>query len=505
MNRRILAGLILAMALPALDLMALGAAGPEVAGDLGRLDQVAWLFVSYQLALVVSVPLYGKLGDLRGRRVVFLSSVTIFTLASLLAGVAWSFPVLLISRVVQGLGGGGIISQTHAVIADLVPARERGRYSWVTPSVWTIASFFGPVLGGVLAEHLSWRWIFLINLPFGLLSMWFVRGAFPALRSPERRTFDLPGAVMLVVSYGALIFAVSVGGDLFEWSHPAVLAAFVGGAVVLVGFVVQELRSADPVMPLRLLRIAVVRSSTATTFLIGLVNFMAVAFLPLMLQVVTGIGATEAGLAILPTTFGIAVASTIVGRLVVRTGHYRIWPILGSAVFAAGYFVLASLGSEPDMPVVWTGTLLLGVGMGAGSPVFMLAMQNAVPHRDVGVVSAMAMFSRNTGQAFGIAIAGAVFVARLSHHLNRLVPTDRLSGVEVDDLRSDIDVIRALDPDVETLVADAFRYAATDVFTFAAWVGVLSFVAALTIPQRPLRETLDDQVTIEDPVTLDDR
>ncbi len=168
------------MSLPALDLMALGAAAPEVAGDLGRLDQVAWLFVSYQLALVVTVPLHGKLGDLHGRRIVFLSSVIVFTLASVLAGLAWSFPVLVASRVLQGVGGGGIVSQTHAVIADLVPPRERGRYSWVSPTVWTVASFLGPVFGGVLAEHAGWRWIFLVKLPFGLVSIWFVRDAFPS-------------------------------------------------------------------------------------------------------------------------------------------------------------------------------------------------------------------------------------------------------------------------------------------------------------------------------------
>ena len=492
MNGRVLAGLILAMALPALDLMALGAAAPEIAGDLGRLDQVAWLFVSYQLALVVSVPVYGKLGDLHGRRIVFLSSVTVFTLASMLAGFAWSFPVLVVSRVAQGLGGGGILSQTHAVVADLVPPRERGRYSWITPTVWTIASFLGPVFGGALAEHASWRWIFLINLPFGVMSIWFVRDAFPSRATQEVRSFDLLGALLLVLSYGALIFSVSVAGDLLEWSDPVVVVGLLGGAALLVGFILQEFRCTDPVMPLSLLRIPVVRASAATTFLIGTVNFMAVAFLPLMLQVVTGVGSTAAGLSLLPTTLGIAIMSTIVGRLVVRTGKYRIWPALGSAVFSAGYFVLASLGPDPATTVVWIGTGLLGLGMGAGSPVFMLSMQNAVPHRDVGVVSAMAMFSRNTGQAFGVAVAGALFAGRRSHHLDRLVPRERLAGLDVDDLRSDIDVIRGLEPDVEALVADAFRLAVTDVFTFAAWGGVLSFVAALTIPQLPLRETNDD-------------
>lgn len=492
MNRRVLAGLILAMALPALDLMALGAAAPEVAGDLGRLDQVAWLFVSYQLALVVSVPLYGKLGDLKGRRLVFLSSIIVFTFSSLLAGLAWSFPVLVLSRVAQGLGGGGIISQTHAVIADLVPARERGRYAWLTPTVWTIASFLGPVFGGALAEHASWRWIFLLNLPFGLLSIWFVRDAFPNRASGEVRSFDLPGALLLVLSYGALVFSVSVGGDLLTWGDPVVIVGLAGGGVLLLAFVAQELRSIDPVMPLAMLRIPVVRSSAATTFFIGTVNFLAVAFLPLMLQVVTGMGSTAAGLALLPTTFGIAITSTIVGRLVVRTGHYRIWPAIGSAVFAGGYFVLASLGPDPRTAVVWLGTGLLGLGMGAGSPVFMLSMQNAVPHRDVGVVSAMAMFARNTGQAFGVALAGALFVARLSHHLDRLVPAERMAGLDIDDLRGDIDAIRALEPEVEALAADAFRLAVTDVFTFAAWGGVISLLAALTIPQLPLRETIDD-------------
>ena len=480
------------MALPALDLMALGAAGPQVAGELGRLDQVAWLFVSYQLALVVSVPVYGKLGDLHGRRIVFMTSVTVFTVASVVAGLAWSFPLLVTARVAQGIGGGGIISQTQAVVADLVAPRERGRYSWVTPTVWTIASFTGPVVGGVLAEYASWRLIFLLNLPFGLVALWFVRDAFPGLGSSRDRSFDALGAGLLTVSYGALVFAVSVGGDLLAWSDPVVMTALVGGGVVLVAFVIQEVRSPDPVLPLSLLRVPVVRACAATTFLVGSVNFFAVAFLPLMLQVVSGLGSTAAGLAILPTTACIAVTSTVVGRMVVRTGYYRVWPALGSVAFAAGFFVLASLGSDPVVALAWVGTGLLGIGMGAGSPVFMLAMQNAVAQRDVGVVSSMAMFARNTGQAFGVALGGSLLVARLTHHLDRLVPPGALDGLGVDDLRTDVDAIRALDPSVESSVIDAFRLAATDVFTVAAWVGVASVFVALAIPQLRLREILGE-------------
>lgn len=495
MKNRILAGLLLAMALPALTLMALGAAGPEIAGDLGRLDQIAWLFVSYQVALVVSVPVYGKLGDIHGRRMVFLGSVAVFTLASLLAGLAWSFPMLIASRVLQGIGGGGIMSQTHAVIADLVPARERGRYSWLTPTVWTIASFLGPVFGGVVAEHAGWRWVFLVNIPLGLLSIWFVVGAFPRRSGEVVRSFDAIGSTLLVVSYGSIVFLLSLGGDVLEWRHPLVIYGLLSGTLLLVAFVVYEMRTEEPVMPLRFLRIPVIRASSITTFLIGTVNFMVVAFLPLMLQVVTGVGAAEAGFALVPTTFGIAITSTIVGRLVVRTGHYRIWPAVGSAIFATGYFVLANLGPDPSTVIVWVGTACLGLGMGAGSPVFMLSMQNAAPQRDVGAVSAMAVFARNSGQAFGVALAGAIFVGRLSHHLDRLVPADRITGVAVEDLRSDIDVIRSLPPDVERLVAESFRLAASDVFTLAAWGGVASLIASLAIQQLPLAETIEDDET----------
>ncbi|MEZ5168772.1 MAG: MFS transporter [Acidimicrobiales bacterium] len=256
-------------------------------------------------------------------------------------------------------------------------------------------------------------------------------------------------------------------------------------------FVVQELRAPDPVMPLRLLRMPVVRSCAATTFLIGSVNFLVVAFLPLMLQVVTGVGSTEAGLAILPTTFGIAVTSTAVGRLVVRTGHYRSWPVLGSVVFTAGFAVLASLGSDPSRLAVWSGTGLLGIGMGAGTPVFMLAMQNAVAHRDVGVVSSTAMFARNTGQAFGTAIGGALFAARLTDHLHRLVSPTQLDGLDLTAVRGDIPAIRALDAEVQALVAEAFRLAVTDVFTVGVVMAALSVAVAATIPQLRLRETLD--------------
>jgi MFS family permease len=210
--------------------------------------------------------------------------------------------------------------------------------------------------------------------------------------------------------------------------------------------------------------------------------------------VVTGVGATEAGLAILPVTASIAVTSTLVGRAVVRTGHYKIWPVIGSALFALSFFWLARMGDDPSRAYLWTGTALQGAGMGFGTPVFMMAMQNAVAHRDVGVVSSLAMFARNTGQAFGTAFAGSLLVARLTHHLDRLIDPGALGGLSVDDVRSDVDAVRSLDVPVELLVQDAFRFAVTDLFRIAGWVGVLSAIVALTIPQIRLRDTMDEPV-----------
>lgn len=495
-RRLVICGLMLALVLPAFDLLIVATAGKDIANDLGNLSQVSWMFIAYQITLVASMPLFGKLGDLYGRKVCLQSAIVLFVASSLVAGFAVTYPMLIVGRAMQGVGGGGIVGLTQAVIADLVPPRERGRYAWVTPTVWTVSSMLGPLIGGFFVDNLTWRWIFFINGPAGLLAFVVLGASFHVPVQRRGHQLDVTGAVLLVVWVSALAFAVSSGGESLAWSSPWVVGGIALGVVLALVFVRHELRVREPVFPLRLFANPIVSICTLSTFFIGAANFGLAVFLPLFLQVVAGRSATSAGLALMPISIGITVSSTVVGRLVTATGKYRFYPVVGCAIFGVGMVLVSRLGAHTPTPQVWLATFLCGFGSGAASPIFVLATQNAVSHSDVGVASSLALFSRTIGQVFGPAVAGLLWVSQFESNLHRLADSGALAGYDVDKLRTDAKLIGSLDEPLHGQVVEALRSAISNAFVLASVFALGAVVTAAFMRSAPLRERIHDEATL---------
>jgi EmrB/QacA subfamily drug resistance transporter len=489
-RRLVITGLMLALALPSLDLLVVATAGKAIADDIGSLSQLSWLFISYQLTLVAFMPLFGKLGDIYGRKRTIQSSIVLFVAASVFTGLATNFPMLILGRALQGIGGGGITGLSQAVIADIVPPRHRGKYAWITPSVFTITSMLGPLLGGLFVDHLSWRWIFFINLPLGVVAWFIIAVAFQVPSDRVRHHVDIVGALLLVVAVSAIVFAASTAGDQFEWTSPIVIGSTLGGLAVGAVFVLYETRQNEPIFPLKLLRDPLVRVCTATTFFIGSANFGLAIFLPLFLQVVNGASATRAGFALMPTSIGIILSSALVGRQISKNGRYRWYPTVGMVIFSAAMFQISLLSRSSPEWHAWLATFLVGVGSGTASPVLMVAVQNSVRYEDVGVASSLTMFCRTMGQVLGPSFATTLWITHFDANVHRLVPPDKLAGLDVEELRSNSKTIRDLAEPTHTQVIEALRLGINDAFRFAALMSALGIITSLFMKSRPLRGTI---------------
>ncbi|MEO8691869.1 MAG: MDR family MFS transporter [Acidimicrobiales bacterium] len=491
-RRLVIAGLMLALTLPSLDLLVVATAGKAIADDIGKLSQLSWLFISYQLTLVAFMPLFGKLGDIYGRKRTIQASIVMFVAASMFTGLATNFPMLVLGRALQGMAGGGISGLSQAVIADIVPPRHRGRYAWITPTVFTIVSMLGPLMGGLFVDHFSWRWIFFVNVPLGIVAFFFIAVAFQVPTNRVRHHVDVVGALLLVVAVSAIVFAASTAGDQFEWTSPIIIGMTVGGLAVGAIFVRYETRQSEPVFPLTLLRDPLVRACTATTFFIGSANFGLAIFLPLFLQVVTGTSATRAGFALFPTSIGIIISSAIVGRQISKNGRYRWYPVLGMIVFSGAIFQISLLNRSSPEWHAWAATFVAGVGSGIASPVLMVAVQNSVRYDDVGVASSLTMFCRTMGQVIGPSFATTLWVTRFDSNVRRLVPPDTLAGLDVEELRNNSKTIRALAEPTHTQVVESLRLGINDAFRFAAALSAVGIITALFMKSRPLRGTIKE-------------
>ena len=489
-RRLVIAGLMLALTLPSLDLLVVATAGKAIADDIGKLSQLSWLFISYQLTLVAFMPLFGKLGDIYGRKRTIQSSIVLFVAASVFTGLATNFPMLVLGRALQGMAGGGISGLSQAVIADIVPPRHRGRYAWITPSVFTVVSLLGPLMGGLFVDHLSWRWIFFINVPLGVVAWFFIAVAFQVPTNRVRHHVDIVGALLLVVAVSAIVFAASTAGDQFEWTSPVVLGMAAAGLAVGAVFVLYETRHSEPVFPLGLLRDPLVRACTATTFFIGSANFGLAIFLPLFMQVVNGTSATRAGFVLFPTSIGIIISSAIVGRQISKNGRYRWYPLVGMIIFSGAIFQISLLNGNSPQWHAWVATFLAGVGSGTASPVLMVAVQNSVRYEDVGVASSLTMFCRTMGQVLGPSFATTLWITRFDANVHRLVPPDTLAGLDVEELRSNSKTIRALAEPTHTQVVESLRLGINDAFRFAAALSAVGIITSLFMKSRPLRGTI---------------
>lgn len=481
-------GLLLAILLAALDQTIVATALPTIVGELRGLEQLSWVITAYMLAATIGLPLYGKAGDLFGRKPVFIFAIIVFVIGSLLAGIAQTMPQLIAFRAVQGLGGGGLIIGAQAILADIVSPRERGKYMGLIGSVFGLSSVAGPLVGGFFTDQLTWRWIFYINLPLGVLTLLTVIFALQ-LQKPTgaRPRIDLLGTLLLAVASSAMVLITSWGGTTYDWGSGAIIGLAVLAAVSGVLFVAAERRAADPIIPLALFKDRNFTVSSAIGATVGVAMFAAIAYLPTFLQMVRGANPTESGLMMIPMTLGILVTSIVTGRLISATGRYKIYPVIGAVVVVVGLILLSRIGVTSSYWFIAFGMLVFGLGLGCYLQNLTLIVQNSVPHRVVGAATSAQNYFRQIGASLGVALFGSIFINRLTDELatgpldpRELSPT----GEGVSELTPEL--LARLPKPVQEAIASAFATALPPIFLYGVPIVVLGLVLAFFIDERPL-------------------
>lgn len=486
--RLVYGALMLGMLLASLDETILATALPTIVGEFGGLDRLSWVVTAYILAATVSAPLYGKLGDVYGRKLLFQAAIVIFLAGSALSGAAHGMTALILFRIVQGVGAGGLIVGSQAITGDVVPARRRARYQGYIVATFAIASIAGPALGGLFVDQLSWRWIFYANLPLGALALLVVAIVLPAPTARRSRPIDIVGMVLLTAGVAPLTLALTLGGTEYAWSSPEVLALTAGGCAVLTAFVAQERRARDPVVPLGLFRNAVFSAATAAGLFTNLARWSVIVYLPLYLQLVKGVSPTASGLQLLPLMGSTVVAAVLSGRFITQVGHYKVFPIAGTGLMTIGLYLLSRLDADTDESVLRLGMVVLGLGLGLSMQVLVLAAQNAVARPDLGVATSTATFFRTIGGSLGVAFFGAIFANRLAYWLHRSPVTGGLDK-DPDILIGGPEEVLALPAEVRDAVVDAFALALQDVFLWAIPFAVLAFGITLVTRELPLDDS----------------
>ncbi|WP_409472404.1 MDR family MFS transporter [Streptomyces sp. HC307] len=483
-----LGALLLGMLLAALDQTIVSTALPTIVSDLGGLEHLSWVVTAYLLASTAATPLWGKLGDQYGRKRLFQTAIVIFLVGSALCGMAQNMPQLIAFRGLQGLGGGGLLVLSMAMVGDLVPPRDRGRYQGLFGAVFGTSSVLGPLLGGLFTEHLSWRWVFYINLPVGVVALVVIATVLHLPRTATRHVIDYLGTFLIAAVATCLVLVASLGGTTWAWGSPQIVGLAVLAVLLAVAFVLVERRAAEPVLPLKLFRIRTFTLTAAISFIIGFAMFGALTYLPTFLQVVHGITPTWSGVHMLPMVLGLLLASTTSGQIVSRTGRWKVFPILGTGVTTLGLLLLKELDEHSSDAVISGSLFVFGLGLGLVMQVLVLIVQNAVSYQDLGVATSGATFFRSIGAAFGVAIFGTLFAGRLDDALASAFRGVQLPpGVSIDSLEADPRGIADLPPGLRPPALHAYSSSITDVFLYAAPVALLGFVLAWFLKEDRLR------------------
>ncbi len=480
-SRAIIAAVAVMLLLASLDQTIVSTALPTIVADLGGLDHLSWVVTAYLLTSTVTAPLYGKLGDLYGRKVMMQLSVSLFLLGSALAGLSTTMWFLISARALQGVGGGGLFVLALTVIGDVIPPRERGRIQGLFGGVFGLSSVAGPLVGGFFVDHLSWHWIFYVNLPLGLAALVVFGLAFKPRGTRQRHRIDYKGAALLSIGLSAIVLFTSLGGRSFAWTSPVILALIALSAACTLAFLQVERKAAEPILPLVLFRFNNFWVMSVVGFAVGAAMFGAIVFLPLYLQLAKGISPTGSGLQMIPLMLGILTGSIGSGQIMSRTGRYRVLPIIGTFILVLGMLWLTRL--QPDTPdlTVMAMMALVGVGIGPTMSVGTTAIQNAVPRHMLGVGTAGFTLFRQIGGSLGVSLFGALFSNRLAAALGGQLPPGADPG------RLNAQLVANLPPAIKEMALRAFTTALHPVFLVAAGAALLAFAATWLLKENTLR------------------
>ncbi|MFF2373696.1 DHA2 family efflux MFS transporter permease subunit [Streptomyces xiamenensis] len=483
--------LMLGLFLAALDQTIVATALPTIVSDLGGLNHLSWVVTAYLLASTAGTPLWGKLGDQWGRKKLFQLAIVIFLIGSALCGLAQNMGELIAFRFFQGLGGGGLIALSMAIVGDLVPPRDRGRYQGLFGAVFGATSVLGPLLGGFFVDRLSWRWVFYINVPVGAVALVVIALVLHLPARRRRHTIDYAGTFLVAAVATCLVLIASLGGSTWAWASWQIAAVAVLGLVCLALFIRVEGRAAEPVLPLSLFTIRTFSLCCGIAFIVGFAMFGAITYLPTFLQVVKGISPTLSGVHLLPMVLGLLFTSTLSGQLISHTGHWKIYPVIGTAVTALGLILLHNLSPSSSTWETSLYFLVFGMGIGGVLQVMVLAVQNSVGYENLGVGTAGVTFFRSIGAAFGVAVFGTIFTRLLGDKLSadlRGVPLP--PGVSRDTLLHDPRGIALLPDGLRVNVLHSYSSAITSVFLYAVPVMAIGFVLAWLLREEPLRRSV---------------